>query len=139
MAARCSPTTLFHRFHGVTDGVAYFRALLGDHAEHETHIAWYHSRCVGMATIAPNTEGAADLGVLVEDRWQRRGIGSRLVASMLAGAQERGLTTLHADVLSDDVFIIEALRRIGRLSVSVELDAVSVDINLVGAPRRQAG
>jgi GNAT superfamily N-acetyltransferase len=138
MAARCSPTALFRRFHGVTDGVAYFRALLRDHAKYETHIALYRLRCVGIATIASNAEGAGDLGVLVEDRWQRRGIASRLVASVLPGARKRGLTTLHADVLNDDVFIVEALSRIGRLSVSVDLDAVSLDINLVDAPRRQA-
>jgi len=136
MAARCSRTTLFHRFHGFTDGVAYFTALLRDHAEHETHLAWCRSRCIGVATLAANAEGTADLGALVEDHWQRRGIGTRLVSSLLARAGERGVTTLHADVLSDDMFLLEALSRIGPLSVSAELDAVAVDIDIGGANAR---
>lgn len=88
-----------------------------------------------MATLAANAEGTADLGVVVEDHWQRRGIGTRLVLSLLARAGERGVTTLHADVLSDDAFLLEALGRIGPLSVSMELDAVAVDIN-IAAPER---
>jgi GNAT superfamily N-acetyltransferase len=134
MAARCSRTTLFHRFHGFTDGVAYFKALLGDQTTNETHLAWYGSHCVGLATIAPTPGGTADLGVVVEDRWQRRGIGTRLVGSLLVVAGDRGVTTLHADVLPDDSSILEALRRIGPLSVAAELDAVSVDIVLGRAP-----
>jgi len=139
MAARCSRTTLFHRFHGFTDGVAYFTGLLRDHAEHETHLAWCRSRCIGLATLAANAAGTADLGVLVEDHWQRRGIGTRLVSSLLGKAEERGVTTLHADVLSDDVFLVHALRRIGPLSVSMQLDAVAVDIDVGGARRGLSG
>jgi GNAT superfamily N-acetyltransferase len=137
MASRCSRTTLFHRFHGFTDGLAHFEALLRDPPRHETHLAWYRARCVGVATIAPNDAGTADLGVLVEDRWQRHGIGTRLVASLLPRARDRGVTTLHADVLREDMFILESLCRVGPLSVSVELGAVSVDIRLDGALRRQ--
>jgi GNAT superfamily N-acetyltransferase len=133
MAARCSRTTLYRRFHGFTDGVDYFTALLREHPEHETHLAWCGARCIGLATLAANAEGCADLGVVVEDRWQRRGIGTRLVSSLLARAGERGVGTLHADVLSDDLFLLHALSRIGPLSVSVELGAVAVDIDIGAA------
>jgi len=136
MAARCSRTTLYRRFHGFTDGVAYFTALLRHHPEHETHLAWCRSRCIGLATLAANAEGGADLGVVVEDRCQRRGIGTLLVSSLLARAGERGVGTLHADVLSDDVFLLHALSRIGPLSVSVEQGAVAVDIDIGGARAR---
>jgi GNAT superfamily N-acetyltransferase len=138
MAARCSRTTLFHRFHGFTNGVSYLEALLRGEPENETHLAWYRSRCIGLATIAPNARGTADLGVVVEDHWQRRGIGTRLVASLLADAPAIGVTTLHADVLRDDIFILQALRRIGPLSVSMERDAVSADITLGTALRSPA-
>jgi hypothetical protein len=55
---------------------------------------------------------------------------------LLAKAGERGVTTLHADVLSDDVFLLSALGRIGPLSVSMQLDAVAVDIDIGGARTR---
>jgi GNAT superfamily N-acetyltransferase len=139
MAARCSRTTLYRRFHGFTDGVDYFTALLREHPEHETHLAWCGARCIGLATLAANAEGCADLGVVVEDRWQRRGIGTRLVSSLLARAGERGVGTLHADVLSDDAFLLHALSRIGPLSVSVELGAVAVDIDIGGGGGRGGG
>jgi GNAT superfamily N-acetyltransferase len=138
MASRCSPTTLFNRFHGFTDGVAYFTALLRERAESATHLAWYRSRCIGLATIAPHGKETVELGVLVEDLWQRRGVGSLLVASLLPPAREKGVTTLHADVLSDDMLILGALSRIGPISMSVELDSISVDITLDGGLRRPA-
>jgi GNAT superfamily N-acetyltransferase len=139
MAGRCSRTTLFHRFHGFTDGVAYFTSLLRDHPDHETHLAWCRARCIGVATLAPNAGGTADLGVVVEDHWQRRGVGTRLVSSLLARAGGSGVRTLHADVLSDDVFLLEALSRIGPLSVVMEREAVAVDIEIGGGgPRPQS-
>ena len=78
--------------------------------------------------------GVVDLGVLVEDAWQRRGIGTCLVASLLVNARAMGVMTVHADVLGDDLFILAALRRIGPLSVSIEFGSYSIDIEI-----RQAG
>jgi RimJ/RimL family protein N-acetyltransferase len=140
MVARCSRTTLFHRFHGFTDGVAYFAALLRDHPDHLTLLAWCRTRCIGVATLAPNAAGTADLGVMVEDHWQRRGVGTRLVSSLLPRAAQGGVRTLHADVLSDDVFLLQVLSRIGPLSVGMARQAVAVDIEIGAAagPRPQS-
>ncbi len=138
MMARCSRSTLFHRFHGFTDGVAYTRALLRAQPTDQTLVAWYRSACVGLATLGLDAMGNADLGVLVEDAWQRRGVGTRMVVSLLEGARAKGLTTLHADVLSDDKFILRGLRRIGPLTGSAELGTISVDIDLGDAHRRRA-
>jgi GNAT superfamily N-acetyltransferase len=120
MLARCSRTTLFHRFHGLTDGRAYFGALLRNPPFERTLLAWYRSACVGVATLGSGPTGIFDLGVLVEDVWQRRGVGSQLTASVLDNARARGLNAVHADVLGDDLFILEALRRIGPLTVSID-------------------
>ena len=59
-----------------------------------------------------------------------------MVASLLERARARGVTTLHADVLSDDKFILRGLRRIGPLTASLELGTISVDVDLGGAHRR---
>jgi GNAT superfamily N-acetyltransferase len=128
MLSRCSKATLIHRFHGVTDGVAYFGSLLRDGPHNQTLLAWYRSTCVGVATLGAGATGIVDLGVLVEDVWQRRGVGSRLVESLLDHAWTEGVTTVHADVLCDDRFILEALRRIGLLTVSIEFGSFSIDI-----------
>jgi GNAT superfamily N-acetyltransferase len=83
--------------------------------------------------------GIVDLGVLVEDAWQRRGIGTRLVASLLVDARTRGVATVHADVLGDDLFILEALRRIGPVSVSIEFGSYSIDIEILRQAGRRSG
>ena len=134
MLSRCSGATLFHRFHGLTDGVAYFGTLLRDGPVEQTLLAWCRSRCVGVATLGAGATGTFDLGVLVEDAWQRRGVGTRLVASLLDTARAHGVSTVHADVLDDDRFILHTLRRIGPLTVSIEFGVLAIDVDLGRRP-----
>ena len=48
-----------------------------------------------------NANGSgAHIGVLVEDAWQRCGVGAALVCAAVAHARRLGLTHLHADVLA---------------------------------------
>ena len=139
MLARCSRATLFHRFHGLTDGVAYFGALLRDGPVQQTLLAWYGSTCVAVATLGVGATGIVDLGVLVEDAWQHRGIGTQLTASLLDGARAKGVSIVHADVLRDDRHVLHALRRIGALTASIERGVWSIDLALSSQPSRSAG
>jgi GNAT superfamily N-acetyltransferase len=127
MVGRCSRTSLFHRFHGFTDAVASARALL---ARTDTLLAWKDGRCVGMATLARVDDGTADLGVLVEDEWQRRGVGSRLIAATLDAAGRHGTAAVHAEVLGDDGFIVALLRRVGPVRVTSGTGGYSVTVDL---------
>jgi GNAT superfamily N-acetyltransferase len=139
MLARCSRASLFHRFHGFTDGVAYFGTLRRDRPLDQTLLAWCGSACVGVADLAVSATGTLDLGVLVEDAWQRRGIGTRLTASLLDNARANSATTVHADVLGDNRFILRALGRIGPLTVTIDSGILSIDIDLSCQPGRPAG
>ncbi|HEX3461582.1 MAG TPA: GNAT family N-acetyltransferase [Acidimicrobiales bacterium] len=130
MLSRCSRATLFHRFHGFTDGRAYFGALLEDRPLDGTVLAWYRSACVGVATLGVGAIGTFDLGVLVEDAWQRRGVGTQLTSSVLERARARGVGTVHAGVLGEDRFILKALRRIGPLTVSIDSGTFLIDIDI---------
>ena len=47
----------------------------------------------------PRGTRVADVGVVVNDAWQGRGVGSALVRALITGAQARGVTTLEMDVL----------------------------------------
>jgi GNAT superfamily N-acetyltransferase len=136
MVGRCSRASLFHRFHGFTDGMDYFGELFRDRPLEQTLLAWHRSMCVGVATLGAGTTGVFDLGVLVEDAWQRRGIGTHLAESLVDCARARGLSTVHADVLGDDLFILESLRRIGPLTVSIESGSYSIDVELGSEPRQ---
>jgi N-acetylglutamate synthase-like GNAT family acetyltransferase len=130
MLRRCSRTSLLHRFHGFSDGVAYFEGLLRDGPIDQTILAWCRSTCVAVATLGAKATGVVDLGVLVEDGWQHRGIGTWLVATLLVNARQTGVTTVHADVLGDDGFILESLRRFGPLTVAIESGSYSIDIDI---------
>jgi GNAT superfamily N-acetyltransferase len=130
MMARCSRWTLFRRFHSFSDGAAYVRTLFGNRPDVHTLLAWYGAACIGIGNLA-----GADLGMLVEDDWQRRGVGSSLVSALLDMARLRGMTRVHADVMGDDQFILRALRRLGPLAVSLQSGTFSVDLDLTGTER----
>jgi GNAT superfamily N-acetyltransferase len=134
MLGRCSPGTLFHRFHGPSDGVVYIQALLARQSMDETLVAWYGEACVGLATLSRDREGLSHLGVLVEDAWQRRGVGRRLVSTLLGAARSHGVRQVHADVLGEDRFVVEALRRAGSMTATIASGTYSVDIDLDSSP-----
>ena len=75
MLGRCSRATLYKRFHGFTDGVAHASFTIDDPAQ-DAYGAWSGGTCVGMASLAITQEGHGEIGVLVEDAWQRRGAGA---------------------------------------------------------------
>jgi GNAT superfamily N-acetyltransferase len=54
-----------------------------------------------MAADAPGPSGTrrSDIGVVVADSWQGKGVGSVLVRALVARAQARGVTLLTMDVL----------------------------------------
>jgi GNAT superfamily N-acetyltransferase len=126
MAGRCSRATVYRRFHGFIDLPTYVAGLFAGEQYHLA--AWCGGACVGLATVASSWSGH-DVGVLVEDRWQRRGIGSALCEELVTAARQMGLAGLHADVLSDDAFVLRLLRRHGSLDINLEYGVYSVDLS----------
>ena len=79
-------------------------------------------RAVVLATAGAEVVGVADttlvdggraveLGVVVADRWQRRGLGWPLCAAALAPALARGIPVLRARTLPDNARVGKILRR----------------------------
>src|ERR1700676_1603890 len=64
MLARCSRAAVFHRFHGFTDGLAFYVALLRDRPVDQTLLAWHGSTCVGVASLGVGATGDNDQDVL---------------------------------------------------------------------------
>jgi acetyltransferase len=69
---------------------------------------------VGVArlTPVPGSTGA-EFAVLVTDDWQGMGAGTALTRALLAEAEARALTSLHADVLVDNVDMQRLCRGLG--------------------------
>ncbi|MBO3736015.1 GNAT family N-acetyltransferase [Actinoplanes flavus] len=126
----CSPATLRHRYPGGVPGEARLRRLLEP------------SRGVTLLAVAPGGSVAAmatllvegDLGeatVLVEDDWQRRGLGTVLLRRLRAHAERAGLGAVVAHTPSDNVAMLRTLRRLG--AHAVERDGAMVSVTMPAA------
>jgi GNAT superfamily N-acetyltransferase len=136
MLGRCSPATRYHRFHGVTDGRSHVTQLLAEIPDHGAYGAWIGGSCVGLASLAVDSRRSAQIGLLVEDRWQRCGAGSALMAALVARARHLRLRVLEADVLADDRFLLGLLARIGPITVAFGYGGYSVAVDLEEARPR---
>jgi GNAT superfamily N-acetyltransferase len=134
MLSRCSRRALFHRFHGFSDGVAHAHVVLAEEASSVTLLGRRDGQCIALATLAhERAGGTGHVGVLVEDHWQRHGVGLRMITSLVEDARRRGLRSIHADVLGEDQFLLALLSRFGSLIVSIEQGAFCIDVELEAA------
>jgi GNAT superfamily N-acetyltransferase len=68
---------------------------------------------LALASCRVTSEGAAELGVLIEDAWQGHGLGTRLVGDLIAHARRTGLRVLEAQLLAEQAWIASLLRPYG--------------------------
>ncbi len=75
------------------------------------------------------TSARGDLGVVVRDDWQRRGIGTALVSHLLEICREHGIKGLRADVLTINTGMMALLRKLSPQHVSLpDAGVYSVDV-----------
>ena len=130
MLGRCSPMTLYRRFHGVTDGVGHATSLFLDGATSGSYLAWHGEDCVGVATLYRHDGPSGEIAVLVEDAWQGRRVGSALTLALVRRAREHGLGSLTADLLADNTFVLRKLTRIGVTESSLRSGSYAVRVAL---------
>ena len=108
--AGLSAHTRYLRFFGpVTPGAALLRTLCGAADNIDALVAVRSGVIVGHAMAVDRVEPqdpkrprgvrVTDIGVVVGDAWQGRGVGSALMRALVTGAQARGVTALEMDVL----------------------------------------
>jgi GNAT superfamily N-acetyltransferase len=116
--AGISERTRYLRFFGpVTPGPALLRSLGGcaDTTADTTDavIAVRGGVIVGHAMavdrIDPRGARVADIGVVVADDWQGRGLGSALMRAVVTGAWARGVTLLEMDVLGHNRQVLDMI------------------------------
>jgi GNAT superfamily N-acetyltransferase len=132
MYARCSLDTRYRRFHGAVPFLpaTYLDACTaGNPAEHDALIATAAGQVVGLASAAPNGEpGTIEVGALVEDTWQRQGVGRDLLAALLLNAASRAVRQVRFEVLFENGWLAAALAR--TLDV-VHLDNDGTELSLL--------
>ena len=122
LIARCSPQTLYRRFHG-TGPQAIERELTRTASRDDNHRSWVvvdGGEVRGTATLARSRSGSTEMAVLVEDRWFRRGIGRALLGALTAHAEHAGLDTVTAWVQADNERAVRFIRAVApRASIHI--------------------
>jgi GNAT superfamily N-acetyltransferase len=143
MFERCSPDTRYRRFHAPVKAIParYLTEALSGSAFHYALVAWHQDpgqamptapapgqpevdasgptaggppgRAIALGSCRLVAEGAAELGLLVEDAWQRQGAGTRLLRDLIAHADRIGVRLLEAQVLAEESWITSLLRPYG--------------------------
>jgi acetyltransferase len=119
--AGLSPQARRNRFHGAVNGLSG-RRLAGlvdvDHQQHVAFVVVYVES--GRETMVAEAryrvdEGshAAEFAVMVDERWQRMGIGARALHTLLCLASAQGLRWLHGSVLADNPSMCGLARHCG--------------------------
>ena len=141
--AELSPKTRYLRFFGpVTPGQALLRQLCGLADTIDAVLAVRGGVIVGHAMAVDRTghQGSrvTDIGVVVADAWQGRGLGSALMRALVTGAAARGVTLMEMDVLYGNRHVLDMITshwpaaRIGR-----SRDSVSICVQLPNQQRQR--
>jgi uncharacterized OsmC-like protein/GNAT superfamily N-acetyltransferase len=106
-----------------------------DHHDHEALVALDPRTDRGVAVAryirSDDDPTVAELGVVVIDDWQGRGVGSRLVAALADRAREEGITRFSAYVLADNEIMLNLLEDLGTVRViHTELGTVELTVEL---------
>jgi GNAT superfamily N-acetyltransferase len=115
-----SERSIYQRFFGVMPRLgdaqaAYFAAADGvDRVALVALDPETEDELIGVVRIdrEPGTD-RAEYAAIVADRWQGRGIGYGLTQVILAAARDRGIRTIYALVLPQNMVMLQLLRDLG--------------------------
>ena len=132
--SRLSEQTVYYRFFApyptLTDrDVARFTQV--DHVDRVALVASLRGELVGVVRYERIDAGVAEVAFVVRDDYQGRGLGSVFLEHIAEAARERGIGRFVAEVLPDNVKMLEVFRQAGYASSStVEDGVVSFAIDL---------
>ncbi|WP_189871390.1 GNAT family N-acetyltransferase [Streptomyces bluensis] len=136
MHARCSARTLGLRYHGpVGDADRYLGHLLSPRFGRTLAVQTASGKIVGLGHLLWDGD-ETEVALLVEDAWQRRGIGRELLGRLVTMAAEAGCAHVYAVTQSANTGMVAAMRGLGlpldyrieegTLVVTARLDATPV-------------
>ncbi|WP_246101151.1 GNAT family N-acetyltransferase [Streptomyces cyaneus] len=113
MHERCSTRTLGMRYHGpVGDADRYLNHLLSPRFGRTLSVQTASGRIVGLGHLLWDGD-ETEVALLVEDAWQRRGIGSELLRRLVGMAIEAGCESVYAVTQSSNTGMVAAMRGLG--------------------------
>lgn len=124
MFSRLSPTSIYRRFHSPLPRVperAIAQAIEANNHDTVSLVALVDEEIVGQAIYVRLANGdEAEAAAVVEEDWQRRGIGSLLLYRLAEEARCRGIVTLTGAVLPENGAMRALLAGAGTLRYSKE-------------------
>ncbi|MFF2196206.1 GNAT family N-acetyltransferase [Streptomyces sp. NPDC058157] len=113
MHDRCSERTLALRYHGpVADADRYLGHLLSPRFGRTLAATTASGRLVALGHLLWDGD-ETEVALLIEDDWQRRGIGSELLRRLLAMAVEAGSDSVYAVTQASNTGMVAAMRGLG--------------------------
>jgi RimJ/RimL family protein N-acetyltransferase len=89
-----------------------------DGVDHGALVALVEGEVVGVARYDRSAASEqAEFALLIEDAWQQRGLGKRLLGRLVKEARRHGVRTFTADILGENR---RALRLVGALFATVQ-------------------
>ncbi|MEV4423973.1 GNAT family N-acetyltransferase [Streptomyces sp. NPDC049602] len=139
MHDRCSARTLGLRYHGpVGDADRYLDHLLSPRFGRTLAVQTASGRLVALGHLLWDGD-ETEVALLVEDDWQRRGIGSELLGRLVAMAEETGCDSVYAVTQSSNTGMVAAMRALNLpLDYQIEEGTLVITARLTSAPRPAA-
>ncbi|MFF5703344.1 GNAT family N-acetyltransferase [Streptomyces sp. NPDC012794] len=135
MHERCSERTLGLRYHGpVADADRYLGHLLSPRFGRTLAATAASGRLVALGHLLWDGD-ETEVALLIEDDWQRRGIGSQLLRRLVAMAVEAGCDSVYAVTQAANTGMVAAMRGLGLpLDYQIEEGTLVITARLDATP-----
>ncbi|MGW5937999.1 N-acetyltransferase family protein [Streptomyces celluloflavus] len=140
MHARCSADTLARRYHGpVSDADRYLGHLLSPRFGRTLAVETASGRLVALGHLLWDGD-ETEVALLVEDAWQRRGIGAELLRRLVAMAADAGSESVYAVTQASNTAMVAAMRGLGvPLDYQIEEGTLVITARPSGVPVLRGG
>jgi acetyltransferase len=144
MVRRISRHSRYNRFHAAVNGLTDDTLQRMTRVDHQRHLALVITARVGSdETLVADARyfvdesgDSAEFALLVDDRWQRRGLGLRAMRGLADAARVAGLRWLHGSVLASNTPMLALMRRCDFSCVPDRADAALVQVESALQARR---
>ncbi|MFE5494813.1 GNAT family N-acetyltransferase [Streptomyces virginiae] len=135
MHDRCSERTLALRYHGpVADADRYLGHLLSPRFGRTLAATTASGKLVALGHLLWDGD-ETEVALLIEDDWQRRGIGTELLSRLIAMAVEAGCDSVYAVTQAANTGMVAAMRGLGLpLDYQIEEGTLVITARLEAAP-----
>ena len=133
---RLSDVSVYHRFFSPRPaGTAFELRYLAtvDARDRYVLVAEYGSRVVGLARYHRTEQAHAVVAVVVDDAWQHRGVGRRLLVELSRAGRRAGITAFDVSVLGENAAGLGLLRRMSpHVALHVDHGVMEASVALAG-------